>query len=452
MSSNGKLRPDELLPITGGGKLLHEAAIAWNAFAHYCKVVHKHDVEVTDSYRELGHPGDLKKNHWSQWMAYERYQAGGNLAAYPGTSNHGWGLAVDAPYNTQVLISSYGEQFGFAKKWSDAPSESWHFKWKAGQYPAVAKYTVSSDPILKQGDKGPATKTLKTLLKKHGYWPALYPIAQGFGGRTTAQVKKFQTAYGIKADGIVGPGTWKALRGPVKAKPKPTPKPPVKPTPKPPVKPKPTPKPPAPAKPKEKYFADIYEGDSFNPAQYKLGGYPLIVLKASEGATYKDKAFVTRFRESGHFGLTRFVYHFARPSNNSPQTEAKNFIDAVNAAGKLTSVDRLVLDWEDPKFENKNGDKWIADFCKEVGRLGHTVRVIYSGGWYLPGTITKWPVDHTGKALKYWHSAYTKDPAANVPALAKSHLWACQYTDGTAGPLEPKQARGIGHCDMSYLV
>jgi len=445
MSANGKLKDSELTNITGGGRLRHDAADAWNAFARYCKEVHNQNVEVNDSYRPLGKPGDWRANRWTQWAAWERYQAGGNLAARPGTSNHGLGLALDVPYQTQKLIANYGSNFGFKKQWSDAPSEAWHFKWKEGHYSGVDKYKTA--PIIKQDDKGPYVILLKKLLKKHGYWPSLYPVNAGFGGRTREQVNKFQAAHGLKADGVVGAGTWKALNGLVKAgsvKPKPKPKPPVK--------PKPTPKPPVPVKPKEKHFADIYADDPFNAVQYKLGGYPLIVLKASEGATFKDQAFAARFREAGHVGLTRFVYHFARPSNNGPVAEAKNFTDAIKAAGKLNPGDRLVLDWEDTKFEGKNGDKWVADFVEACYRFGYTVRVLYSYGPYLDASITKWPADHTRKPLRYWHAAYTKNPQANVPAIAKSHLWACQYTDGTTGSIEPKQARGIGNCDMSYLV
>jgi peptidoglycan hydrolase-like protein with peptidoglycan-binding domain len=457
MSANGQLAASELAPITGGGHLRKDAALAWNGFAKYCLAVHGAHVAVNDSYRVLGHPGDYARGIWSQWAAWERYKAGGNLSAVPGSSNHGWGLAVDVPPATQDLIHKYGDGFGFNKAKSDAPTENWHFRWDGYIRPDLKLRWCSSStgaPVLHPGYRGPAAITLKKRLRAWGYFPLAMRIDNNYAGKIVPMVQSFQSHHGLAPDGVVGPTTWHELN----KVPPPGPKPIVKPKPKPPVPaPKPKPVPVTPPKPKpvpkSKYFADVYEGDQFNASQYKAGNYPLIVLKASEGATYKDQAFNARFRDAGHIGLTRFIYHFARPGNgNTPIAEAQNFVAAINGAGKLNPDDRLVLDWEDPKFENKNGDKWIADFCHEVGKLGHTVRVLYSGGWYLPGTVTKWPVDHTGKALKYWHSAYTADPSSNVPPMAKPNLWACQYTDGTVGTLEPKQARGIGHCDMSFLV
>jgi lysozyme len=448
MSANGKLKPYELTNIAGGGQLRDDAAEAWNAFARFCKEKHGRNVGVNDSYRPLGRPGDLSRGVWSQNAAWEKYRRGGNLAAVPGTSNHGLGLAVDADPNTQNLIAKYGASFGWQKKWSDAASEPWHFKWKQGHYPDVVKW--HTDPTLTRNDKGSEVKTLKTLLKRHGFWP--YPTKSStFGRATKSQVVKFQKAKKLTADGVVGPGTWKALRKPAAKKPKaktPTPKP--KPAPKPAPAPKPTPKPKP--NPNAKYFADIYEGDApIDLAKYKAAGHSLIILKASEGATFQDHTFVKRFGEAGKLGLTRFVYHFARPGNgNKPEAEAKNLVDAIKKAGKLKADDRIVLDWEDPKF-SKNGDAWVAAFIKEVARLGHTVRVLYSGGWYLPGTLKKWPVDQNKKPLRYWHANYSSSPESNIPEIAKKNLWAVQFTDGQTGPA-PHTCDGIGHCDISYLV
>lgn len=209
--ANGKLRRSQLTNIAGGGQLRSDAAEAWNAFAAYVKKHHGINVDVTDSYRPLGSPGDLRRGKWSQWAAWERYQNGGNLAARPGTSNHGLGIALDVPYQTQLAIKNYGAQFGWSKQWSDAPSEPWHFRWKEGNYSAVAKWRQS--PTISRGDRGAAVVTLKKLLRKNGYWPK-WGTVQGrtFSKFTENKVKEFQKTKRLTADGIVGPSTWKALR------------------------------------------------------------------------------------------------------------------------------------------------------------------------------------------------------------------------------------------------
>ena len=442
MSKNGQLNSKELSPITGGGQLRNDAAKAWNAFARYI-ANHGGHVSVSDSYRPLGKPGDLKRGVWSQWAAWERYNQGGNLAAHPGTSNHGWGLAVDVPPDTQSLIAAHGEGFGWAKKWSDAPTENWHFKWAQGNYALVEKWANKLvGETLKQGDRGPAVVAMKRRLKFHGFWPAVYNVSDGgFGLLTTRQVKKFQAAHKLKADGIVGPGTWAALNAN-----------PTKPTPN-----KPTPPKPTPVKPKPptagKFFADIYNGTpKFDAKAYKSDPYTadLIVLKASEGKTFQDPNYLARVKAARAAGLTVFSYHFARPSNNSPEDEAKNFASIVKIAG-MTTADRLVLDWEDTNYKAV-GDVWVDKFIKAVAKYGLTVRVLYSGSWYLPDTLKGWPVDQNKKPLRYWHAAYTSKPEANILPYAKPHLWAVQYTDSKPSPLGPHQAGGIGLCDMSYLV
>lgn len=66
-----------------------------------------------------------------QQYFWNLYQSGkGSLAARPGTSNHGWGVAVDVPTPAMAqAINRYGAEYGWQKKWSDAPSEWWHFKY-----------------------------------------------------------------------------------------------------------------------------------------------------------------------------------------------------------------------------------------------------------------------------------------------------------------------------------
>jgi hypothetical protein len=126
MSSNGDLPSSALSPIAGGGQLADDAAAAWNALAAHVKEKEGWSLRASEAYRTLAR----------QWYFWNLYQSGrGNLAAYPGTSNHGWGLAVDlATYTDRNYIDKYGAQFGWSKSWSDAPGEWWHIKYQPGHY------------------------------------------------------------------------------------------------------------------------------------------------------------------------------------------------------------------------------------------------------------------------------------------------------------------------------
>jgi len=78
-------------------------------------------IGITDSYRSYDEQVDLarRKGLYSQ----------GGLAARPGTSDHGWGLAVDLKLDSKALswMRANGAKFGFAE---DTPRESWHWAYK----------------------------------------------------------------------------------------------------------------------------------------------------------------------------------------------------------------------------------------------------------------------------------------------------------------------------------
>ena len=212
MSANGRLSAGELAPIPGG-QLSKAAAQSWNAFSRCVKATHGVTVSVNDSYRKLGAPGDLAKGIWSQWAAWERYQQGGNLAAYPGTSNHGLGLAVDAPWPTQQVIASWGAAFGWSKAWSDAPSESWHFRYapEHATPSVIARWSQAqvNDTIV-LGSRGPGVRELKRLLRTKHYFP--HPLSDYCGAPTVWWIKRFQKSQHLTPDGVAGRTTWAALR------------------------------------------------------------------------------------------------------------------------------------------------------------------------------------------------------------------------------------------------
>lgn len=161
----------------------------------------------------------------SAYRSYERqvyywnlYQSGsGNLAASPGTSNHGLGLAVDTSYD--ALINAHGAPFGWQKIWSDAPNEPWHFKYAAGHFSGPdpgpgydSEGERDPTPTLRRGDKG---KKVEKAQKRLQLWNkgVAYPEKAdgGFGKNTAESVRDFQKIHNLEVDAIVGNQTWAEL-------------------------------------------------------------------------------------------------------------------------------------------------------------------------------------------------------------------------------------------------
>lgn len=97
------------------------------------------------------------------------YQAGGNLAAHPGTSNHGAGIAVDvATPSMRAMIDHIGARYGWEKRTSDAPSEWWHLKWREGSWHGSdpGPYGKSIVPAIPEPPEG--AKMIHAVVKQSG--------------------------------------------------------------------------------------------------------------------------------------------------------------------------------------------------------------------------------------------------------------------------------------------
>jgi hypothetical protein len=158
---NGRLPDSALSPILNG-ELRKDAAAAWNTMNVEARAngVTLRPTGSKSSYRTFAEQVEL----------YAMYRAGtGSLAAVPGNSNHGWGLAVDvASQEMRSMIDRIGEKYGWAKKWSDAPSEWWHIKWREGSWtgadPGPAGLGVPPTPL----PKGTDFSMLNAVVKKNG--------------------------------------------------------------------------------------------------------------------------------------------------------------------------------------------------------------------------------------------------------------------------------------------
>ena len=81
---------------------------------------------------------------------------------------------------------------------------------------------VVSKPTLRKGDTGEYVVECQQDLLQLGYDLSPYGADGKYGNTTIREVKKFQKASGLVADGICGPRTWQALDEAVKPSPTPT--------------------------------------------------------------------------------------------------------------------------------------------------------------------------------------------------------------------------------------
>jgi hypothetical protein len=122
---NGRIPGGVLQSIGQGGHALYApAAEAWKG-AVAAAAADGVTLQVTDSYRSYEQQVDLveRKGLYSE----------GGYGAVPGTSNHGWGLAVDADVNDPATLSwlrSNGYRFGFVEA---VPREPWHWEFRPTQ-------------------------------------------------------------------------------------------------------------------------------------------------------------------------------------------------------------------------------------------------------------------------------------------------------------------------------
>lgn len=118
-----KVVPDQFDPDLGGPALAHpEAAAAMSQLLEDAKKAGHTSLRVKFSYRTFA----KQEEKWAN------FQAGGNLAARPGTSNHGWAVAFDLSWLTEAAIDwahSNAAKYGFV---FNVPSERWHIVYEGG--------------------------------------------------------------------------------------------------------------------------------------------------------------------------------------------------------------------------------------------------------------------------------------------------------------------------------
>lgn len=210
MASNGKIPSSDLNPINGNSgdkdRLAKsgKAAGAWNSM---CQEAKKKGMAIP-------YPTGPSSSYRTYDDQVHFYNNQPPVAAYPGTSNHGWGKAVDVATQSGVnTVKSIGGKYGW--HWGEAPSEWWHVTyyggWDGGN-PGPSDQGPSAQN-LKKGDKGEDVHTYQGRLKRLGYHPLKDEYSESrFGDQTDDITRRFQKNNGLTVDGVAGKKTMDNLK------------------------------------------------------------------------------------------------------------------------------------------------------------------------------------------------------------------------------------------------
>jgi len=268
---NGNLDPSLLVKVHQHGEVLHvNAARAWKALVAACAAA---GLPLTFTYggcyRSYADQVTLFKQRYVPFVQYTHTPTGTLIetrrewwngmwwwlktgvagAAKPGTSNHGWGLAIDTAFDNNptdgigpddaTAITSHPKwpwfvvtapAFGFSWESQDEP---WHIRYVTGDRipqrvlefehavvstapPFVPEkgqyslYPIAHKPAIKVGSTGDTVKYLQAVLKQKA-GQSVVVIDGKFGTQTETAVKNLQQYFKLTVDGWVGDQTWKAI-------------------------------------------------------------------------------------------------------------------------------------------------------------------------------------------------------------------------------------------------
>lgn len=222
MSENGRLKDSELAPTLLGGRLRHDAADAadrmFTAFGL-----------DTGGVLQAVSAGDLYRDYETQVL---RRRQVGNLAAIPGQSNHGWGIAGDLANgmnswgsSSQAWFEDHGATYGWVTPdWANPASpyfeknEPWHKEYdRARDRRTGAKIRRPKKGEIGIGASGPDVTRIQILLNQQMDGPNL--VVDGrFGLGSAVMTARYQKLNDLAIVGAVGGVTQDYLEGRVKPK------------------------------------------------------------------------------------------------------------------------------------------------------------------------------------------------------------------------------------------
>lgn len=232
---NGQLPESTLRRSVVGVDLRADASRSMDRIAKEFKKKAGIALVATDGYRELsGHRyaqreiflaryeprktggGTFGDVRWYNGVRYARIR--GAAAAIPGTSNHGWGLAVDLGSGINVAFTAKNHLIfaALAKRhgWSNAEGRSVNEPWHWTYNPARDRYIWKSVKITGKLDKA----TIYSLQRALGraVTAATTPAGQKALWKAVQKRLNKRGAY-LVPDGIPGDATWTAVQRDLRA-------------------------------------------------------------------------------------------------------------------------------------------------------------------------------------------------------------------------------------------
>ena len=159
-------------------------------------------------------------------------------------------------------------------------------------------------------------------------------------------------------------------------------------------------------------------------AKVKASGVEIVILKSTEGRTWKDSNFSTYYANAKANGLKVGVYHYLR--NNSSQDEVDNFLSVV---GNRKFDCKIAIDMEEDFGSVSQNSKRVREFADILIAKGYEV-CIYSGEYFYRDRL-----DCTVKNIPVWVAHYGVSKP-DMPSYAGHQYTETGRVNGISGDVD----------------
>ena len=163
-------------------------------------------------------------------------------------------------------------------------------------------------------------------------------------------------------------------------------------------------------------------------------GYSFAFVKSTEGVGWTDSMFLENMNSGPDSGVTRGVYHFARPDlGNTGQEEAEYFLSVAGDYLKSGYL-RPVLDLEvRGSLDQAALSAWVLEWMQTVENHSGVAPLLYTNLFYINNYLTNAVTDYE-LWIAYWTTGCDQTVTDTIPPTGKWDDWAFwQYCVGPEG-------------------